>query len=220
MRILIQYHERLGDVIRLLPLAKHLHDKGDEVFIECKDQYADILKCVTYARHKKIEDQYDGFDRIFNRQVWPLLYDEYRQSGKWWEDFVFGELAPEAVGERIVFDSIIQGEDLGVFDLVAPFGISQIVRHDPIKVIVKAVKLYGKDDLAVLCPPEFKISGIRNITAGSVSELPWIIGSSRRFLGINSSPSLIASALKEEYDLIPTGNRQDDYLLGANIVSL
>jgi len=220
LRILIQYHERLGDVIRLLPLAKYLHDKGGEVFIECRDQYADILNCVTYAKHKRIEDQYDGFDKIFNRQVWPLLYDEYRQSGKWWEDFVFGEFAPEAVGERIVFDSIIKGEDFGVFDLVAPFGISQIVRHDPMKVISKAVKMYGLDEIAVLCPPDVQISGIRTITAKSVSELPWIIGSSRHFLGINSSPALIASATKESYQLIPTGNFQDDYTLGAETISL
>lgn len=220
MKILIQYHERLGDVIRLLPLAKHLSDKGNEVFIECKDQYADILKCVTYAKHKRIEDQYEGFDHIFNRQVWPLLYDEYRQSGKWWEDFVYGEYAPEAVGERVVFDSIIEGENLGTFDLVAPFGISQIVRHDPMKVVVKAVKLYGKEDLAVLCPPEYSINGLRTITAKSVSELPWIIKSSRNFLGINSSPAVIASATKDYFDLIPTGNDQDDYTLGARMVSL
>lgn len=220
MKILIQYHERLGDVIRLLPLARYLHEKGDEVFIECKDQYADILECVTYAKHKKIEAQYDGFDHIFNRQVWPLLYDEYRESGKWWEEFVFGEYAPEAVGERIVFDSIEKGDDLGVFDLVAPFGISQVVRHDPMKVVVKAVSLYGKDNLAVLCPPEFQISGIRTITAKSVSELPWIVASSRNFLGINSAPALIASATKDAYDLIPTGNEQDDYTIGAKIIAL
>lgn len=220
MKILIQYHERLGDIIRMLPLAKHLHDNGDEVFIECKDQYADILRCVTYAKHKKIEDQYDGFDKIFNRQIWPLLYDEYRQSGKWWEDFVFGEFAPDAVGQRVVFDLIIQGEDLGVFDLVAPFGISQIVRHDPMEVVRKAIKLYGMENLAILCPPEFRIDGIKTFTAKSAGELPWIIGSSRRFLGINSAPSLIASATKDSYDLISTGNDQDDYTLGASIVYL
>jgi hypothetical protein len=88
------------------------------------------------------------------------------------------------------------------------------------KVVVKAVKLYGKEDLAVLCPPEYSINGLRTITAKSVSELPWIIKSSRNFLGINSSPAVIASATKDYFDLIPTGNDQDDYTLGARIVSL
>ena len=220
MKVLIQYHERLGDVLRILPLARHLFKSGNDVFIECKDQYADILTCVTYAKHKRIEESYGEFDYVFNRQIWPLLYDEYRQSGKWWEDFVYGEYAPDAVGKRVVFDSIIEGENLGIFDLVAPFGISQIVQHDPMNVITKAMNLYGKDNLAVLCPPEYRINGLRTITAKSVSELPWIIKSSRNFLGINSSPSIIASATKDYFDLIPTGNNQDDYTLGARIVAL
>lgn len=220
MKILIQYHERLGDVLRILPLARHLAEKGNDVFIECKDQYADILKCVTYAKHKKIESQYDGFDKVFNRQVWPLLYDEYRKSGKWWEDFVFGKDYPEAVGERIVLDNCYDGPDLGEYSLVAPFGISQVVRHDPIEVIRKAVKMYGSEKLIVLCPPEIEVGGIKSVSCGKLYYMPSLIANADNFLGINSSPALVASAVREQYDLIPTGNKQDDYALGANIVSL
>lgn len=220
MKTLIQYHERLGDVLRILPLAKYLSENENEVYIECKDQYSDILKCVTYARHKRIEDQYDGFDRIINRQVWPLLYDEYRKSGKWWEDFVFGDIVPEAVGERILLDSLYMGPDLGEYSIVAPFGISQITKHDPIGVIRKAVKMYGSDNLIVLCPPEVSVGGIRSISCGKLYYMPYLIANAINFLGINSSPALVASAVRESYDLIPTGNKQDDYLLGANIVSL
>ena len=220
MKILIQYHERLGDVLRLLPLAKHLSEKRNDVFIECKDQYADILECVTYAKHKKIESQYDGFDKIFNRQVWPLLYDEYRKSGKWWEDFVFGEYAPEAVGKRIELDRHILGPDIGEYNLVAPFGISQIVKHDPIEIIRKAIKLYGAKNLVVLCPPDLSVGGIQSLSCEKLYYMPHLIANAQNFLGINSSPALIASAVRESYDLIPTGNRQDDYTLGANIISL
>ena len=98
MRTIIRYHERLGDVLRILPLAKHLSERGEEVFIECKDQYADILKCETYCKHWKIRTEYDESDKIIDRQIWPTRYEEWRKSGKWWEDFVFGEIAPEAVG--------------------------------------------------------------------------------------------------------------------------
>lgn len=220
MKVLIQYHQRLGDVVRMLPVAKFLANRGDDVWFECKDEYADILKCTTYAKHKKIDASYEGFDFIFNREVWPNLYQEYRSSGKRWEEFVFGKDFPEAVDERIVLDNIWMAPDLGLYDLVAPFGISQIIKHDPMMVIKKGIELYGKDNIVVLCPPEFDINGLKAISCGSVAYMPSLIQRARNFLGINSSPSVIASAVRESYDLIPTGNYQDDYTLGANIVRL
>jgi len=220
MKVLIQYHERLGDVLRMLPLAKLFSDRGDEVFFECKDEYSDILKCTTYVKHKKIKDLYKNFDYVFNRQIWPLLYDDWRKSEKRWEEFVFGGQFPEAVDERIILDNIWLAPDLGTYDLVAPFGISQIVRHDPLVVVKKAIELYGKDNLVVLCPNELDIQGLKAISCSSVAYLPSLIQRARNFLGINSSPALIASAVRESYDLVPTGVYQDDYTLGANIISL
>ena len=220
MKVLIQYHQRLGDVVRMLPVAKLLADRGDDVWFECKDEYADILKCTTYVKHKKIDAPYEGFDFIFNREVWPNLYEEYRASGKHWEEFVFGKDFPEAVDERIVLDNIWLAPDMGLYDLVAPFGISQIVRHDPMVVIKKAVEMYGKDYIVVLCPPELDIKGLKAISCSSVVYMPFLIQRARNFLGINSSPSAIASAVRDSYDLIPTGNEQDDYTLGANIIRL
>jgi hypothetical protein len=220
MRILIQYHEKLGDVIRMLPLAKLFADRGDEVFFECKDEYSDILKCTTYVKHKKINDPYEKFDYVFNRQILPLLYDDWRKSEKRWEEFVFGGEFPDAVDAGIVLDNIWLAPDIGVYDLVAPFGISQIVRHDPMGVIKKAVQLYGKDNLVILCPNKLDINGLRAISCSSVAYMPFLIQKARNFLGINSSPSLIASAVRESYDLIPTGVYQDDYVLGANIITI
>jgi len=220
MKVLIQYHERLGDVLRMLPLAKLFSDRGDEVVFECKDEYSDILKCTTYVKHMKINDLYKNFDYVFNRQIWPLLYDDWRKSEKRWGEFVFGGQFPEAVDERIVLDNIWLAPDLGTYDLVAPFGISQIVRHDPIVVVRKAIELYGKDNLVVLCPNELDIQGLKAISCRSVAYMPSLIQKARNFLGINSSPALIASAVRESYDLVPTGVYQDDYTLGANIISL
>jgi len=220
VKVLIQYHQRLGDVVRMLPVAKLLADRGDDVWFECKEEYADILKCTTYVKHKKIEDPYEAFDFVFNREVWPLLYEEYRASGKRWEEFVFGKEFQDAVDQQIVLDNIWLAPDMGLYDLVAPFGISQIVRHDPMAVIKKAVEMYGKDCLVVLCPPELDINGLKTISCSSVAYMPFLIQRARNFLGINSSPSAIASAVRESYDLIPTGNYQDDYTLGANIIRL
>jgi hypothetical protein len=220
MKICIQYHERLGDVLRILPWAKYLHERGHEVFIECMDQYADILRCVTYAKHKKIGATAERFDIIYNRQVWPVLHAEYRKSRKSWEDFVFGESAPEAVGKRIVLDSVPEGPDLGSYSIVAPFGFSQIVKHDPVKVIHRAADMYGVEGLIVLRPPEVEVGRARSITCEKIYHMAHIIAKAKHFLGINSSPALIASAVRESYHLIPTGDRQDDYTLGATIVEL
>lgn len=220
MRILIQYHERFGDVLRMLPLAKLFADRGDEVFFECKDEYADILKCTTYVKHKKINDPYQKFDYVFNTQIWPLLYDDWRKSEKRWEEFVFGGEFPDAVDKRIILDNIWLAPDLGLYDLVAPFGISQIVKHDPIMIVKKAIEMYGKDNLVVLCPNELDINGLKAISCSSVAYMPFLIQKARNFLGINSSPALIASSVRESYDLVPTGVYQDDYTLGANIISL
>ena len=117
-------------------------------------------------------------------------------------------------------DNQIIGSDLGDYSLVAPFGISQVVRHDPIEVIRKAVKMYGHENLIVLCPPEIEVGGLRCISCASLSFMPHLIACADNFLGINSAPALIASAVREKYDLIPTGISQDDYILGANLVSL
>jgi hypothetical protein len=220
VRTIIRYHERLGDVLRLLPLARHLSEGGDEVFIECKDQYADILRCVTYCRHWRVGTDYAESDKIIDRQIWPERYEEWRKSGKWWEDFVFGEIAPEAVGQRIVLDNQVLGSGLGDYSLVAPFGISQVVRHEPIEVIRKAVKLYGAGNLIVLCPPELEVGGLRCVSCKNLSFMPHLIACADNFLGINSAPALIASAVREKYDLIPTGIYQDDYTLGASLISL
>ena len=95
-----------------------------------------------------------------------------------------------------------------------------MVRHDPMAVIKKAIEMYGKDNLVVLCPNELDINGLKAISCSSVAYMPFLIQRARNFLGINSSPVIVASAVRESYDLIPTGVYQDDYTLGANIISL
>ena len=87
-------------------------------------------------------------------------------------------------------------------------------------VIKKAIQMYGKDDLIVLCPKELDIGGLMAISCSSVVYMPSLIQKARNFLGINSSPAIVASSVRESYDLIPTGVYQDDYTLGANIISL
>lgn len=225
MKILIQYHERLGDILRMLPLAKYLNEKGNEVLFQCKDEYHGIFECISYAKPVRIDEEIGGFDFIFNRQIWPNLYQEYRGSGKKWEQFVFGEYFPDAVGKRIVLDRLPEAINDSGYNVVAPFGISQVNRIDPTLVIKKALQMYGIEKLIILCPEP---NLAKNLLVGmgyhcsSVAEMASLIKNAKNFLGINSSPAVIASAVRDSYDWIPDGsfNGQDDYGLGANTICL
>ena len=225
MRILIQYHERLGDILRMLPLAKYFHDKGNEVLFECKDEYKDIFSCVSYVKHKPIDAMYENIDFVFNRQIWPWLYDEYRASGLRWEKFVYGGFCDEALNQKIVLDWAPESKPTEEYNLVAPFGISQVNRIEPTMVIKKALQMYGLEKMLVLCPTQEIADGLlvcKGHHCKSISEMITLIKNAKNFLGINSSPAVIASAVREQYHWIPDGsfNGQDDYGLWATRVYL
>ena len=216
MKILIQYHERLGDILRLLPLAKHLSEKGNEVLFECKDEYKDIFNCLSYVKHKPIDAMYENIDFVFNRQIWPHLYDEYRKSGQKWERFVYGGFCDEAIGKRIVLDKLPDTKANEEYSLVAPFGISQVNRIEPSMVIKKALKMYGLEKTIILCPTEEIANSlfvVRGHHCNTITEMVMLIRNAKNFLGINSSPAVIASAVREQYDWIADGSfdGQDDY---------
>jgi hypothetical protein len=213
----IKYSQRLGDIIRCLPAFKYLADQGHEVFVDCLPQYHGIFEMVSYAKAGNKGD-------VIDLEIWPNKYQEYRFSNKTWTEFVYAHPdINKADPKDILFDKLDDAPAKGfpeTYNMVAPFGISQIVRHDPMAVIKKAVEMYGKDYIVVLCPPELDINGLKAISCSSVAYMPFLIQRARNFLGINSSPSAIASAVRDSYDLIPTGNKQDDYTLGANIIRL
>jgi hypothetical protein len=200
----------------MLPLAKHLHDKGSEVLFECKEEYKDIFNCVSYVKYKPIDAMYQNIDFIFNRQIWPWLYDEYRKSGLKWERFVYGSFCEEAIGQKIILDILPEAKPIEEYNLVAPFGISQVNRVEPTMVIKKALRMYGLNEMLVLCPTKEIAEGLvgcRGHHCESIVEMISLIKNAKNFLGINSSPAVIASAVRDQYDWIADGSfdGQDDY---------
>ena len=209
----------------MLPLAKYFQEKGNEVLFECKDEYKDIFNCVSYVKHKPIDAMYENIDFVFNRQIWPWLYDEYRASGLRWEKFVYGGFCDEALNQKILLDRLPICNPTEEYNLVAPFGISQVNRIEPTMVIKKALQMYGIEKMLVLCPTQEIAYGLlvcKGHHCKSISEMITIIKNAKNFLGINSSPAVIASAVRQKYDWIPDGsfNGQDDYGLWATRVYL
>lgn len=95
------YTGRLGDIVLTLPLSKHL-SSNYEVIHYCHREYADIFKAVSYV-NPRIVDESDRAkcyyiakklaskecEIIYDRQIWPSLYDNYRKSQKRWMDFYY-----------------------------------------------------------------------------------------------------------------------------------
>jgi len=209
----------------MLPLAKYFYDKGNEVLFECKEEYKDIFNCVSYVNYKPIDAIYENIDFVFNRQIWPLLYEEYRASGLRWEKFVYGGFCDDALNQKIVLDRIPICNSTEEYNLVAPFGISQVNRIEPTMVTKKALQMYGIEKMIVLCPTQEIADGLlvgKGHHCKSITEMITLIKNAKNFLGINSSPAVIASAVREQYDWIPDGsfNGQDDYGLWATRVYL
>ena len=201
----IIYRERLGDVLRCLPAAKFLADKGHEVFIDCYEQYAGVFDMVSYCQRGNKGDQID-------LQIWPNRYDAFMKSRKPWHDFVYDH--PEikdAEKTNIVLDKLDEKPAKGLpetYNLVAPFGISQSDYRNPLLIIKDARQQLGKDNFYVLTPPDIKIQGLDTYTAPSVAEMAKAIRGAENFWGINSSPMILASAVRQgkETMLFPERN--------------
>ena len=82
------------------------------------------------------------------------------------------------------------------YHLIAPFGVSQTFKRNPITIIQDAVKELGKDDTHILCPSEVKIEGLCTYTAKSVEQLAKAIRGADQFWAINSAPIILASAVR------------------------
>lgn len=190
----IKYSQRLGDIIRCLPACKHLAEQGHEVYFDCLAQYQEVFNLVSYA--KAGHNQGD----IIDLEVWPKKYEAYRKSKKTWIDFVYSH--PELRGAKkteIVLDKIDEKPAEGFpekYNLIAPFGISQGFRHDPLQIITQAAKEFGKESVIVLCPKEIVITGLKTYTAPSVEQMAKAIRGAEEFWAINSSPIAIASAVR------------------------
>jgi len=189
----IKYSQRLGDVLRCLPACKYLADQGHEVFFDCFDQYHGVFDLVSYVKAGSNED-------ILDLEIWPNRYNDFIKSRKNWHDFVYSHPEiKEADKTNIVLDKLDDKPAEGLpetYHLVAPFGISQTFYRNPLTLIQDAVKELGKESVFVLCPPDIKIQGLNTYTAQSIEQMVKAIRGADQFWAVNSSPIIIASAVR------------------------
>ena len=191
----IKYSQRLGDVLRCLPACKYLADQGHEVLFDCFDQYHGVFDLVSYVKAGNKGD-------VLDLEIWPNRYSDFIKSRKTWHDFVYSHPEiKEADKTNIVLDKLDDKPAEGLpetYNLVAPFGISQTFYRNPLALIQDAVKEFGKDNVFVLCPPDIKIQGLNTYTAQSVEQMVKAIRGADQFWAVNSSPIIIASAVRRE----------------------
>lgn len=196
---IIKYQQRLGDILRCLPACKYLADQGHNVFFDCFEQYHGVFDLVSYAKPLG-KTHWDA--EIIDLEIWPNRYAEFLKSKKPWHDFVYSHPAiKDADKKNIVFDKLDDRPANGLpekYNLIAPFGISQTYKRNPLELIQTAAKELGKDNIIILCPPEFQIQGLNTYTAPSVEQMVKAIRGADEFWAVNSSPIIIASAVRRE----------------------
>ena len=200
---IIKYSQRLGDVIRCLPACKYLKEQGHEVEFDCFEQYHGVFELVSYV---KPMEQLSIDAEILELEIWPNRYLEYRNSNKTWTDFVYSHpLIEKSDKTNIVFDRLNDNPAFGLpkdYNLVAPFGISQGHKRNPLEVIVEARKKLGEKNFFVLCPEGVSIKGLECFTASDVEQMTKAIRDAREFWCIDSAPMAIARGVRKEKKVV------------------
>jgi len=181
-------------VLQCLPAAKYLAQK-DEVQIECLPKYAGVLDLVSYASWVAPGE---GKGERMELEIWPNRYNEFRDSGLSWMDFVYQHPAIVGADRKIVLDRVPDGPPAGLpdqYNLLAPLGISQGWNYPTLDILDKAEKLMG--DFIILCERKYYFYK-RHWTAGSVVEMAQAIKHADKFMSINSAPAILASALRQD----------------------
>jgi ADP-heptose:LPS heptosyltransferase len=86
--------------------------------------------------------------------------------------------------------------------MVAPFGISQGHKRDPLQIIVEARKKCGGDNFFVLCQEGTGIKGLQTYTAPSIPELARAIRGANEFWSIDSGQMAIAAGVRKETKVV------------------
>lgn len=228
---IIRYSQRLGDVVRCLPLARHLAAQGQRVFIECLDQYHGIFENVSYVRPLRM-GLFIPADRVYDLEIWPNRYDAFRASGLTWWQFITG-LYPEFAGLEmsIEFDRIGGPEvraKYGLtepYSLLCPFGYSQLhpVPLEEFFALQRGLWADGARNY-ILADRAQKAVLVANgwdegsLLTAQLADLPALIRDAQNLLTINSAPDIIASAVRKSWHKIPEGNAQDDVRVPGQII--
>lgn len=197
MKVLIVYHLRLGDIARCLPIAKHFHDAGSEVHFECLPEYHGLFELVPYCRPVAPGANRTAYDRVLDLQIWPARMAEWIASPLNWMDFVYG-LFPEGrdIDRQIVLSPPQKEVPPWISEamLCFPTGYSQEWLTPPEQVIVLAHQLArGAPVLAV---------GKADQGMAELQDIPTMcayLAQAKQVLTINTSASILASALRDSW---------------------
>lgn len=214
MKLLLRYHLRLGDIIKVLSIAMQLDALGNQVWIECNREYHSIFKLCPYAMPAypgQIPPKGFKFDHVLNLQIWPDHYNAYRASKlKWW-DFVTS-LYPSLQGciwsnpfeLSLLPESPMRSPEKLV--IIANTGFSQVPAIEAHRVYDLATRLYPN-----LTP--FPIGFKNAFQATDLCDLVSLIHHAGAVVTINTSIDYMADATRESYDhVINTGfGSQDDF---------
>lgn len=230
MKICLAYSQRLGDIIRILPIARSFAEDGNKVLIECLPKYHDLFDCVSYCRPTTRERRMDNrFDAVFDLEIWPYRYSEFIESRKTWLDFVYG-IHPlfEHMDRTPVFDLIDTMPGMADYGLPAgvsifsPFGYSQRRRHD-LGTLTQAARARITGDFMTLADPAhaqaLSASGIAKetiLTARSSAHLPRLLRDAKSVFTTNSAPSIICGAVRSEFWHVLGGETQNDAISPAS----
>jgi hypothetical protein len=143
---------------------------------------------------------------VIDLEIWPNKYQEYRFSGKTWTEFVYAHPdINKADPKDILFDKLDDAPAKGLpetYNMVAPFGISQGHKRDPLQIIVEARKKCGGDNFFVLCQEGTEIKGLQTYTAPSIPELARAIRGANEFWSIDSGQMAVAAGVRKESKVV------------------
>jgi hypothetical protein len=230
VKICIAYSQRLGDIIRILPIARHFAADGNEVHVECLAQYHDFFDCVSYCRPSLLRERADhDFGMLLDLEIWPKRFDEFVSSGQTWLDFVYGsDPLLAGIERKPVFDLLDTmpsladyglAPDIGIF---SPFGYSQRDRYT-----LQTLTEWARDRICrpfvTLADPShaeaLARAGIAKdsiLTARRSSHLPRLLRDARSVFTINSAPAIICGAVRSSFFHVLSGDTQNDTICDAS----
>ena len=165
------------------------------MFVECLPQYSSALDLISYA---KWVAPGEGEGEILDFQIWPKRYNEYRNSGKPYVDFLYDHPALHGVDRQILLDCVPDGPPPGLperYNLLAPHGISQGFHYPLAELMNKAEEQMGTYFL--MHAPCHCYYSVPHWSASSVVEMAQAIKHADKFMTINSAPAVLASALRQ-----------------------
>ena len=217
----IKYTERLGDIIRCLPIALHYAAQGERVVFECKAQYHGIFDAVSYVTPT---EHTCPLLRTLDLTIWPHRYAAFLASGQTWADFVYSLYDLEHVPRQVIFDRIDDAPEprkhYGLprdYCIVSPFGYSQRNQYPLGTILALAAERMGPAKIYILADGMQKMwleangwRGLRTVTAESPCHLPRLLRDAAAVMTTNSAPTHICAAVRDSYFHLPEHDAQND----------